>query len=315
MPKLSIVIPTYNEEEGIQDFLTVLKDSLKSIDYELEIIVVNDGSSDKTRERVLEYSWDLVTVVNLVTNSGHMSALEAGLKSSSGDLIVTLDSDLQHPPKLILQMLKVHKQTNCDVVLAVRKRSGEKSKLRRLCSKYFYRTLSRVTKITFENDAGDFRLMSRRVVDAILALPENQKIFRFLVSALGFRSEKVFYDSPPRQHGESKYSFRNLVRLAISSVIGFSTAPLTAIFVGGMTIFIIGILYLIYVLASYRNSGGGFQGWTSLMAVLVSLSSVQVIALGIIGRYVSQILTEIRNRPNYIIDNLETVRKIEAGES
>jgi len=314
MPKLSIVVPTFNEEEGIQSFLAELKDSLKSLEYELEIIVVNDGSTDQTRDRVLEFNWDLVSVVNLVKNSGHMSALEAGLRHSSGDLIVTLDSDLQHPPRTILSMLKVYEQSKCDVVLAIRERGNETSKVRRFFSTYFYRILSKLTEIKFENDAGDFRLMTRRVVDTILALPENQKIFRFLVSTLGFRSEKIVYFSPHRQYGKSKYNFKKLVQLAISSVIGFSTAPLTAIFLGGLIIFALGMVYLIYVLLSYPNSGSS-QGWTSLMAVLVSLSSLQIIALGVIGRYLSQILTEIRNRPDFIIDNIQSVKKASAGEN
>lgn len=303
MPTLSIVVPAFNEEEGIQNFLAELKNCLKSVDYTLEVIVVNDGSTDKTRERVLEFDWDAVTIVNLMSNSGHMSALEAGLKNSSGDLIVTMDSDLQHPPQTILKMLNVVDQTNCDVVLAIRNRGGE-SKVRGFCSRSFYRFLSRVTDIEFANDAGDFRLMKKRVVDIILSLPENQKIFRFLVGALRFKSEKIFFDSPHRQYGKSKYQWKNLMKLAVSSLIGFSTTPLTAIFIGGIITFTLGIVYLIFVLFNYRNSDAA-QGWTSLMAALISFSSIQIIALGVIGRYVSQILTEIRKRPGFIVDNIQ----------
>jgi len=306
--KLSIVVPAFNEEDGIQKFLAELEDSLESLEHELEIIVVNDGSTDRTRERVLESDWSAVTVLNLVSNSGHMAALEAGLKNSSGDLIVTMDSDLQHPPKTILQMLKVQERTNCDVVLAIRIRGDETSLMRKLYSKSFYRFLSKVTDINFENNAGDFRLMTKRVVDTILALLENQKIFRFLVGALGFNSEKISYNSPHREYGSSKYRFKHLVKLAVSSVIGFSTAPLTAIFIGGIVTFFVGVSYLIWILLNYRNSGEA-QGWTSLMATIVSLSSLQIIALGIIGRYLSQILTEIRNRPSFIVDKIEAVKK------
>lgn len=308
MPILSIVVPAFNEEEGIQKFLAELKNCLKSVEYRLEVIVVNDGSTDKTLERALEFNWDVVTIVNLISNSGHMSALEAGLKNSSGDLIVTMDSDLQHPPQTILKMLDVVDQTNCDVVLAIRNRGGETSRVRGFCSRTFYRFLSRVTDIKFENNAGEFRLMKKRVVDVILALPENQKIFRFLVGALGFKSEKVFFDSPHRQYGKSKYQWKNLMKLAVSSLIGFSTAPLTAIFIGGIITFTLGIVYLIYVLSNYRTSAGT-QGWTSLMAALISFSSVQIIALGVIGRYLSQILMEIRKRPSFIIDNLQGAKE------
>lgn len=308
MPTLSVVVPAYNEEEGIQEFLAELRNCLKFIEYRLEVVVVNDGSTDRTCERVLEFNWDAVTVVNLITNSGHMSAIEAGLRNSSGDLIVTMDSDLQHPPQTILEMLDIQRKTSCDVVLAIRNRGPETSAIRRFFSRTFYRVLSIVTDIRFENDAGDFRLMSKRVVGIILDLPENQKIFRFLVGALGFRAEKVFFNSPHREYGKSKYQWKNLMKLGISSLIGFSTAPLTAIFVGGIVTFTLGLLYLAYVLYNYSNSSDA-QGWTSLMAIIISFSSVQIIAIGVIGRYMSQILTEIRKRPAFIIDNLQSTKK------
>jgi glycosyltransferase involved in cell wall biosynthesis len=310
MAKISVVSPAFNEEEGITHFLRKLESelSLLASHHQIEIVIVNDGSSDQTENKVIEYNSPNVILVSLVSNSGHMAALEAGLRHATGDLIVTMDSDLQHPPSTIIHMLKVQEHTKCDVVVAIRERRNETSSVRRFFSKYFYRVLSKLTEIKFENDAGDFRLMTRRVVDIILALPENQKIFRFLVSALGFRAEKVVYYSPFRQYGESKYNFKKLVKLAISSLIGFSTAPLTAIFFGGLFIFGIGILYLLYILLSYPNSRNS-QGWTSLMAIVVSLSSVQIIALGVIGRYLSQILTEIRNRPDFIVDNIYSAKK------
>jgi glycosyltransferase involved in cell wall biosynthesis len=310
---LSIVVPAYNEEDGIQQFLVELKSRLKLLPHKLEIIIVNDGSTDRTRELVIESNWDSVKIINLVSNSGHMAALEAGLRHSSGDLIITMDSDLQHPPEMILEMLNVQEKTNCDVVLAVRMRGNETSMLRKIFSKSFYRILSKVTDINFENDAGEFRLMTKRVVETILALPENQKIFRFLVGAFGFKSEKISYRSPQREFGSSKYHLKNLVKLAVSSIIGFSTAPLTAIFIGGIATFFVGISYLIWILLNYRDFGES-QGWTSLMATLVSLSSVQIIALGIIGRYLSQTLIEIRKRPSFIVDTLDVVKRDELDD-
>jgi dolichol-phosphate mannosyltransferase len=314
MPKLSVVVPAFNEEDGIQVFLSELEASLEGLKYEVEVLIVNDGSTDRTRDKVLESNWEAVTIVNLVTNSGHMAALEAGLRMSSGDLVVTMDSDLQHPPRTVVEMIKLQERTQCDVVLAIRIRGDEASFLRRFYSRIFYRILSKITDVSVENDAGDFRLMTKRVVENVLKLPENQKIFRFLVGALGFRSEKISYHSPPRLHGSSKYQIKHLIRLATSSVIGFSTAPLTAIFVGGLVAFALSISYLLLILFNYQSTKGA-QGWTSIMAAIVSLSSIQIISLGVIGRYLSQILTELRGRPNFIIDKLESVRNSDTNAS
>lgn len=298
--RLSVVIPAYNEAEGIQNFLSVLRAELDLTNLSYEVVIVNDGSSDSTRERILDFKWNKIRLINLKTNSGHMAALEAGLKASNGDLVITMDSDLQHPPSLIHEMLQMQGSTQCDAVICVRIRGKDTSRFRKYLSKSFYSVLSKITKFEIQNDAADFRLMTRSVVTILNSLPETSKVYRFLISALGFEVKKLRYTSAKREFGESKYSGKHLWRLAISSVIGFSTFPLSAIFIGGSIVLSLSSLYLLYIVIDFIRFGG-IPGWTSVMSATLLLSSIQIMSLGIIGRYISQILNEVRQRPNFLV--------------
>lgn len=304
MAKISVVTPAFNEEDGITHFLRTLESELSLLDShnQIEIVVVNDGSSDQTENEVIKYNSPNVILVNLVSNSGHMAALEAGLRYATGDLVVTMDSDLQHPPSMIVEMLNIQRETRCDVVLAERKRGKEETFLRRWSSILFYKVLSKITEIEIHNNVADFRLMTRSVVNTLINVPEKQKVFRFLISALGFKVEKLEFVAPQREFGKSKYSVKHLVKFAINIVIGFSIRPLVWIFIFGVFFLIIASCYLIFLITSYL-SGTILQGWTSLMFVLVALSSFQLLAIGVIGRYLGQVLIEIRGRPNYLIRN------------
>jgi len=314
--KLSIVIPVYNEESGISYFLDSLKKSAGEFEpsIELEIIVVNDGSIDKTSERVIEFDWQQIKLIELISNAGHMGALEAGLNYASGDLVVTMDGDQQHPPKYISEMVKIQHETQCDVVLGLRLRGKETSFLRRKISEGFYKMLSVATDINIQNNGGEFRLMTRQVVDELIRLKESQKVYRFLISQLGFKTETFNFQTPPRPYGESKYSIKHLWKLGIHSLIGFSTVPLTAIFLGGLTIFVISMFYLIFLLISYFF-GNVLPGWTSLSVLIVGLASLQIMAIGIIGRYISQLLIETRQRPRFIVRSIHnSLRKSQTDE-
>lgn len=304
MAKISVVTPAFNEEDGITHFLRKLESelSLLASHNQFEIVVVNDGSSDQTENEVIKHNSPNVILVNLVSNSGHMAALEAGLRYATGDLVVTMDSDLQHPPSMIVEMLNIQRETRCDVVLAERKRGKEETFLKRWSSILFYKVLSKITDIEIHNNVADFRLMTRSVVNTLINVPEKQKVFRFLISALGFKVEKLEFVAPQREFGKSKYSVKHLVKFAIDIVIGFSIRPLVWIFIFGVFFLIIASCYLIFLVTSYL-SGTILQGWTSLMFVLVVLSSFQLLAIGVIGRYLGQVLIEIRGRPNYLIRN------------
>jgi dolichol-phosphate mannosyltransferase len=304
--KLSVIAPAFNEAEGIQYFLTELRDVLNNFEFpdnEYEVIIVNDGSSDSTKEKVLSFGWKQVCLINLMSNSGHMAALEAGIAKAKGDLVVTMDSDLQHPPKFIIEMVRIQNETSCDVVIGVRIRGAESSWLRRTLSSNFYRLLSKISKVEVHVDAQDFRLMTNRVVATLNSLPEISKVYRFLIGALGFEVRSISYFAPERKYGKSKYSLMHLWRLAVNGVIGFSTFPLSAIFAGGVAIFLISIAYIFFIVINIKQSSE-VPGWTSLMLTFLSLSSLQFISIGIMGRYISQILSEVRRRPNYLIESI-----------
>lgn len=302
--KLSFVVPAYNESEGIQFFLLDLRNSIRNLPGEHEIIIVNDGSTDDTEDRVLEFGWKEVKLVNLVSNSGHMAALEAGLMISTGDLIFTLDADSQHPPRYLSKMLDVLQDTKSDAVIAIRKRGVEDSFLRRKLSSVFYRILDKMTTVKIHPDAGDFRLMSRKVLTYLLTLRENQKVFRFLIGASGFRIATIEFEAPKRKFGSSKYTIRRLFNLAMSSIVGFSTAPLTMILVFGLIVLCLLFFYVLFIVFMYFQ-GNSLPGWTSVMLVLISLSAIQFISLAVVGRYISQILQEVRGRPRYIIRDIQ----------
>jgi dolichol-phosphate mannosyltransferase len=302
--RISIVVPAFNEEEGITDFLTVLRSVIESQNHNFEVLIINDGSTDHTREKIQEFNWDKVKTVNLLSNSGHMAAIEAGLNVASGEFVITMDADLQHPPQVILEMIEIHFNSLADVVIGVRIRGNEEGFLRRTMAKGFYKGLSKISDTQIEPDAGDFRLMTREVVNQLITLPENNKVFRFLVSSLGYRVAKVEFISPKRELGESKYKLSDLIKLATTSVIGFSTAPLTAIFIGGISFALVSLLYMAFVFFNFANQAV-VPGWTSVMIVVLSLSAIQMVSLGIIGRYISQILNEIRKRPNYLVRNID----------
>ncbi len=306
--KISIVVPIYNEADGIKYFLEELRHVIENLNHDFEVLLVNDGSTDDTISEIRAVSWPKIQIINLISNSGHMAALEAGLSQSNGEVVITMDSDLQHPVEYIPIMIEQYLNSNCDVVLGIRERTNSESLIRRKLSDHFYKILSLLSKTKIEKNAGDFRLMSRQVVTTLNNLPEQQKVFRFLVTTFGYKIQTLKFIAPERIYGQSKYSYKHLWRLAITSLIGFSTAPLTAIFVGGLVVFMISIIYIFYLLLNYLI-GNTPPGWTSLAVLVVSLSSIQIIAIGLIGRYISEILNEIRGRPRYIIRNIENKGK------
>jgi len=300
---ITIISPVYNEEMVIEQFLGALFSTLDKTELSFEVILVNDGSTDLTLKKIQDFKGKNLKVVNLVSNSGHMAALEAGLAHAKGSLVVTMDADLQHPVELIPEMIRMQQESCSDVVIGQRLRGNEESWPRRVFASIFYKTLSKVSKIEVLNDAGDFRLMTIQVVKTLNALPETQKVFRFLINSLGYRVEVLQFRSPRRAAGESKYKFRDLFKFALTSLIGFSTFPLSAIFFGGILIFSLSIGYSFFLVRQYMQDAV-VPGWTSVMVSILLLSAVQVVSLGVIGRYISQILVEIRRRPSYLVRDI-----------
>ena len=305
MKKISVVIPMYYEEEVAEECYKRVSNCLKSLkDYNYEIIVVNDGSKDKTLEilQKLANSDINLKVISFSRNFGHQAAVTAGLKHTTGDVVVIIDADLQDPPELIADMLKLWEEGN-EVIYAKRKvRKGE-SKFKLYTAKAFYKILNGLSDIEIPKDTGDFRMADRKVIDVINSLPEHNKFLRGLFSWVGFKQVPIEYERKERYAGKTKYPFKKMFKLATDGIISFSTKPLKII--GGIGVFsiIISFLVLVYSILSYIfNWNELMPGWTSIMVSITFFAGVQLLAIWMMSEYISRIYDESKKRPQYVID-------------
>jgi glycosyltransferase involved in cell wall biosynthesis len=302
-PSLSIVVPCYNEEACLAELhgrLTAAARDAAGEDY--EIVLVNDGSRDRSWEmmRSLSASDPRLVAINLSRNHGHQLALTAGLDLCSGARILIIDADLQDPPELLSPMLAEMERQSADVVYAVRRARAGETAFKRGTAKLFYRLLSRLAEIEIPLDTGDFRLMSRRSLDALLSLPEQARFIRGMVAWVGFRQVPIAYDRAERHAGQSKYPLSKMVRFALDAVTGFSTAPLRMASHIGLWLVAASVLLLGYIAVGFFT-GSAIQGWTSLMLVVVVLGAAQMFVLGMIGEYLGRLYMESKHRPLYIV--------------
>ena len=304
MKKISVVIPMYYEEEVAEECYKRMTEVLKGIEnYEYEIIFVNDGSKDKTLAILEEIaSKDKnVKVISFARNFGHQCAVTAGLQYVTGDAIVIIDADLQDPPELIPEMLKLWEEGN-EVIYGKRKTRDGESKFKLLTAKMFYNTLNALSDVEIPKDTGDFRLVDRKVVDVINSLPEHNKFLRGLFSWVGFEQKAFEYERKERFAGKTKYPLKKMLKLASDGIIGFSTKPLK--FVGGLGFFaiIVSVLILIYSILSFAFKWNNLTaGWTSIMVATTFFSGTILISLWMIGEYIARIYDESKARPQYII--------------
>lgn len=305
MKKVSVVIPMYYEEEVAQECYNRMLKVLTSIEnYTYEIIFVNDGSKDKTLEILEEIAAkdNNVKVISFARNFGHQCAVTAGLKYVSGDAIVIIDADLQDPPELIPEMLKLWEDGN-EVIYGKRKTREGESKFKLLTAKMFYQTLNSLSDVDIPKDTGDFRLVDKKVVDVINSLPEHNKFLRGLFSWVGFKQKAFEYERKERFAGETKYPLKKMLKLASDGIISFSTKPLKM--VGGLGILsvIISFIILAYAILSFIFKWNNLTaGWTSIMVTMTFLAGIILISLWMIGEYISRIYDEVKGRPQYIID-------------
>ena len=302
-PALSIVVPCYNEAaclELLHARLSAVAGSAVGDDH--EIVLINDGSRDESwllMQRLAESDSRLVAV-NLSRNHGHQLALTAGLDLCAGDQVLIIDADLQDPPELLLDMRRTMAAMDADVVYGVRRRRAGETMFKRATAAAFYRMLTRMTDTPIPVDAGDFRLMSRRALDALLALPEQARFIRGMVAWIGFRQVPLVYDRAERMAGETNYPLAKMLRLAFDAVTGFSTAPLRFASHVGLWLTAASILLLLYIAVGFL-SGSAVQGWTSTMLVVVLLGAVQMFVLGMIGEYLGRLYIESKRRPLYFV--------------
>ncbi len=288
---LSIVVPCYNEEACLQELharLTRAATSVAGDDF--EIVLVNDGSRDRSWEMMRELAEidRHVVAVNLSRNHGHQLALTAGLDLCSGERILIIDADLQDPPELLPRMIEEMDRQEADVVYAVRRARAGETAFKRGTAKIFYRLLSKLAEIDIPLDTGDFRLMSRRALDALLSLPEQARFIRGMVAWIGFKQVPIGYDRAERHAGQTSYPLGKMMRLALDAVTGFSTAPLRFASHIGLWLVAASVLLVAYIASGYFL-GYAIPGWTSLMLVVVVLGAVQMFVLGMIGEYLGRL--------------------------
>ena len=306
-PALSIVVPCYNEAACLEMLHARVSAAAKAaVGEDYEILLVNDGSRDESwpvMQRLSAADPRLVAI-NLSRNHGHQLALTAGLDLCAGDQILIIDADLQDPPELLSDMRATMTELQADVVYAVRRKREGESIFKKVTAAAFYRVLDRVTDTPIPLDTGDFRLMSRRALDAFLSLPEQARFIRGMVAWIGFRQVPFLYDRAERLAGESKYPLGKMIRFALDAVTGFSTAPLRFASHVGLALTGASLLLFVYIAIGFLT-GSAVQGWTSTMLVVVLLGAVQMFVLGMIGEYLGRLYVESKRRPLYLVADIE----------
>jgi glycosyltransferase involved in cell wall biosynthesis len=308
-PEISVVLPVFNEQDGLRELYHRVKGVLVGTGLRHEVIFVNDGSRDHSWDRILSLATEDRTVkaVNLSRNFGHQLAITAGIDVSSGNTVVVMDSDLQDPPELIPTLYEKYRE-GFDVVYAQRRKRDGETWFKRITAGLFYRIIRRMTTIDIPVDTGDFRLMSRRVVDDLKRLQEQSRFVRGLVTWVGYNQTPVLYDRDRRYGGETKYSIGKMMKFAFDGITGFSSQPLRLASHAGL-LCAAGSLLLMVVLTVYKISGGQglIPGWTSLAVAVLFLGSLQLLAIGILGEYIGRIYEEAKHRPLYLVRDLKNV--------
>ncbi|WP_328332671.1 glycosyltransferase family 2 protein [Kribbella sp. NBC_00382] len=307
-PVLSVVVPMYDEEEVLPIFFERMHPLLDGLGIPYEVLVVDDGSRDKTAALLTDAtaSWPQLRLVRLLRNSGHQAALSAGFRRARGEYLVTIDADLQDPPEVIADLLATARDKDVDVVYGVRSDRSSDSWPKRTTARMYYRLMCRLVGKEIPFDAGDFRLVSRRVVDAVNGLPEDGRVFRLVIPWLGFPSAEVAYVRAVRAAGVTKYNWTKMFRLAFDSVTAFSAAPLRLAtwlgLLGGLLSFAMVIGALVIKLA-----GRSIPGWTSTVLAVGIIGAIQLLCLGLLGEYVARLFQSSQRRPQFLVgyDSLE----------
>ena len=312
MKKISVVIPMYYEEEVANECYNRTKKVLNGLeDYDHEIIFVNDGSKDKTLPILKEIATkdEKAKVISFSRNFGHQAAVTAGLKFVTGDCILIIDSDMQDPPELLVDMLKLWEDGN-EVIYAKRKTRKGESKFKLMTAKMFYKILNNLSDVEIPKDTGDFRLVDRKVVDVINSMPEHNKFLRGLFSWVGFKQKPIEYERQERFAGKTKYPLKKMLKLASDGIISFSTKPLKIIGGIGIASIFISFILLIYAILSYIFKWNNLaSGWTSLMVAITFFAGVQLVSIWMISEYIARIYDDTKQRPEYIINEKINIKE------
>ncbi|MFE9422177.1 glycosyltransferase family 2 protein [Kitasatospora sp. NPDC006697] len=299
---MSVVIPMYNEEAALPALVARLRPALDGTGVSYEVVAVDDGSADRTADLLEEIrlGWSELRIIKLRRNSGHQAALTAGLHSSVGDYVASIDADLQDPPEKIPEMLDLARRDNLDIVYGVRNDRSTDTGFKRWTAGFYYWLMRRMVGKRVPSQAGDFRLLSREAVDALKSLPDQQQVYRLLVPWLGFPSGQVTYFREERVAGETKYPLSKMIRLAVDSITNFSASPLRiATWLGVASFF--GCFALMAATLGIYLGGHTVPGWTSLFVAMLFIGGIQLICVGLLGEYIGRIYTAVQKRPTFFI--------------
>lgn len=306
---LSIVIPVYNEEQALPALFAELEKIRTELAKSLgpvEIVLVNDGSKDKSWPLIADYCRhhpDSVGV-NLSRNFGHQLTLVAGLETARGDAVVSMDADLQDPPEVIVQMLEAHRQ-GYDVVYATRRERGSEPFTKRFTAHFFYLLIEKLSGVPVPRNTGDFRLLSRRALTELSRLRETHHFLRGLVPWIGFPQTQIFYDRADRVAGETHYPFRKMMRFAFDGIASMSAMPLRLAYVFSLLLFGVFVGYIVYVLYDHFVCGSILvPGWTSIMSAITIFGTIQLLLFGVFGEYLGRIYEQSKNRPLFIVQEI-----------
>lgn len=310
-PVLSIVAPCYKEEENVPLLYDRIKNVMESIGETWELILINDGSPDNTLDVMMHIHQQdsRVKIINFARNFGHQTAVTAGMDYAAGDAVVLIDADLQDPPEVIQDMVNKWRE-GFHVVYGVREKRLGESKFKLWTAKLFYRIIYRITDVDIPLDTGDFRLMDRRVVDAVNAMREHNRFVRGLTSWVGFKQTGVMYVRPPREHGDTSYPLRKMIRLALDAITGFSYFPLQVAIYLSLVLAILSVL-AIPVVAFLRlaTSEAFLEGQATTLAILLLLTAFQLSFSFILGQYIARIYDESRSRPLYVVSDTFGIKR------
>lgn len=302
---ISIVIPCYNEEEVIHETVKRMNIFCSNLDsnLDIELVFVDDGSKDDTLNILKSYAKDdkKIKIISFSRNFGHQVAVTAGIDASKGDVVVLIDADLQDPPEVIYEMIQKW-QEGYDVVYGVRTHREGETAFKLATAKMFYRFLNKLSDVDIPLDTGDFRLMSRKVVDTIVGMPEKDRFVRGMVSWAGFKQIALPYKRAVRFAGESKYPLKKMIKFAIDGILSFSSKPLQISVYIGVISAIISVIGIIYALSMRIFTNTWVEGWTALMFTVLLFGGLQLISIGIVGEYIGRIYKELKNRPLYVVD-------------
>ena len=304
MKKITIIVPSYNEEEALPYLYERLNTMMNDLNqYEFEVLFVNDGSKDRTLELIKEMREkdNRISYVNFSRNFGKETAMIAGLDYATGDAVIFIDADLQDPPELIPELIKYWEEGYDDVYARRSSRKGE-TFLKKFTSKMYYKVLQSLTRVEIQKDTGDFRLLDRRCVNALKKMRETQRCSKSMFSWIGYNKKEVMYDRDPRIAGTTKWNYKKLIDLAIDGITAFTTSPLRVSTLLSIPTFLAFVIYLIYIIVKCVTTKVGVEGYQTLILINLFFFGVVILLIGIIGEYLGRIFNETKNRPLYFVD-------------